>query len=55
MAAGIITGFADNDDISYCPKCGEKIYTFCGDGSAKCECGYWFYVIEKDEGVSAGE
>lgn len=43
---GIIAGTTEDDDIKYCPKCGREISTFCGDGTAKCECGYHFGVVE---------
>lgn len=47
---GFISGFIDNDNISYCPKCGEEIEEFYGDGTAKCEeCGYHFGVVECEE------
>lgn len=39
-----------NENITYCPKCGEKIYEFYGDGTAKCEeCGFHFGVVECEE------
>lgn len=47
---GFISGFIDNDNISYCPKCGEEIKEFYGDRTAKCEeCGYHFGVVECEE------
>ena len=47
---GFINGITDNDDIHYCPKCGEPITIFHGDGTAKCdECGYHFGVVECEE------
>lgn len=46
---GFISGITDNDDIAYCPKCGEEIRTFYGDGTAKCNCGYHFGVVESEE------
>lgn len=49
MSYGFVSGLADNDEVSYCPKCGEHVYTSHGDGSVTCECGYKFYVIEKEQ------
>lgn len=47
---GFISGITDNDDIKYCPKCGEEVIYFYGDGTAKCrECGYHFGVIECED------
>lgn len=47
---GIITGITETDNITFCPKCGEEIYTFYGDGTAKCEeCGFHFGVVECEE------
>ena len=49
---GIVSGISDTDDINYCPKCGEKIYSYKENGEAVCDkCGFWFAVIEceKDE------
>lgn len=47
---GIISGISDTDDINYCPKCGEKIDTHHGDGTASCDvCRYRFGVVECDE------
>lgn len=44
---GFISGLTDNNDISYCPKCGAEIKAFYGDGTAKCEkCDYRFGVVE---------
>lgn len=44
---GFISGITENNDISYCPKCGERIDVFYGDGTAKCEeCDYHFGVVE---------
>lgn len=44
---GFISGITDNDDIKYCPKCGEEVTVFYGDGTAKCEnCDYMFCVVE---------
>lgn len=45
-----ISGIIDNNDINYCPKCGEEVIYFYGDGTAKCqECGYHFGVIECED------
>lgn len=47
---GFITGITDNDDISFCPKCGESVSEFFGDGTAKCDnCEYHFGVVECEE------
>lgn len=47
---GFISGITDNDDIKYCPKCGEEVIYFCGDGTAKCqECDYHFGVVECED------
>ena len=47
---GFIAGVTDNDDISFCPKCGERVTDFFADGTAKCEkCDYRFGVIEREE------
>lgn len=47
---GFISGFTDDDEISYCPKCGAEIKIFYGDGTAKCEeCRFHFGVIECEE------
>ncbi len=47
---GFISGITEIDDISYCPKCGEEITTFYGDGTAMCnECGYHFGVVECED------
>ena len=44
---GAFEGYSDNDQISFCPKCGEEIETFYGDGSASCKkCNIRFAVIE---------
>jgi len=54
MSGSFVSGYSDTSEISHCPKCGEKVYSFCADGSAKCdECNYNFYVIEKED--DAGE
>lgn len=45
---GFISGVTDNDDIHYCPKCGEQITRFNGDGTGT-ECGYHFGVVECEE------
>lgn len=47
---GFISGISDTNDIHYCPKCGEEIYSCHGDGMATCdECGYRFGVIVCEE------
>lgn len=47
---GFISGVTDNDDISYCPKCGEQIASFYCDGTAECDnCNYHFGVVECDD------
>lgn len=38
------------DEARYCPYCGERIYTWGGDNSSKCQvCSKEFYVFEKEE------
>ena len=45
-----ISGLLDTTDTPYCPKCGEEVIYFYGDGTAKCqECGYHFGVIECED------
>lgn len=52
---GFISGITDNVDISYCPKCGNQIEFFYGDGTVKCmNCDYRFGVIECEEDESDG-
>jgi uncharacterized Zn finger protein (UPF0148 family) len=47
---GFIEGVTDNDNISYCPKCGTEITIFYSDGTAVCkECDYHFGVVERDD------
>ena len=47
---GYINGMTDNNDISFCPRCGAEIMEFYGDGTAECEeCGYHFGVVECEE------
>ena len=47
---GYISGMTDNNDISFCPRCGAEIMEFYGDGTAECEeCGYHFGVVECEE------
>lgn len=47
---GYISGFADNDDVYYCPKCGEDNITYHGDGTCTCEeCGFRFAVVETED------
>lgn len=44
---GFISGITDTDDIEFCPRCGEEIYTHFGDGTGKCEeCCFRFGVVE---------
>lgn len=31
---GFVSGISDMDDINYCPKCGEKIYSYKGNSEA---------------------
>lgn len=33
---GFISGYTDTDEINYCPKCGEEIREWRGDGTAVC-------------------
>jgi hypothetical protein len=49
VSYGFVSGYSNTSEIQYCPKCGERVYSFCGDGSASCECGYKFYVVEKEQ------
>lgn len=47
---GFISGITSANDINYCPKCGEQIVTYHGDGTAVCdECGFRFGVVECEE------
>lgn len=47
---GFISGITENNNIFYCPKCGEKVDVFFSDGTAKCtECDYHFGVVECEE------
>lgn len=47
---GFVSGISDTDDINYCPKCGEKIYSYKSNEEAVCnKCGFWFPVIECEE------
>lgn len=46
---GFITGITDNNDIYYCPKCGNVHLTLLSDGTAACDdCEYVFGVVEKE-------
>lgn len=46
---GFVSGISDTDDINYCPKCGEEIYSWKANGEAVCDaCGFRFTVIECD-------
>ena len=52
---GFISGITETENISYCPRCGEQIVTYYGDGTAVCkECGLHFGVIECEEGEYSG-
>lgn len=45
-----ISGITNTDNIGYCPKCGEEIREWKGDGTAVCEeCGYHFGVVECED------
>lgn len=45
---GFVMGYTD--EASYCPYCGEKIYTWCTDGRSVCsECGAIFFVVEAED------
>lgn len=47
---GFVSGISDMDDINYCPKCGEKIYSYKANGETVCDkCGFQFSVIECEE------
>lgn len=47
---GFISGVTDNDDISFCPKCGAEITEFLADGTAICrECEWHFGVVECED------
>lgn len=46
---GFISGYTDTDDINYCPKCGKEVRELHGDGTAVCECGYHFGVVECED------
>ena len=47
---GFIEGITDSNNISFCPRCGDEIAKFCGDGTAICEnCDYHFGVVECEE------
>lgn len=48
---GFISGITEIENISYCPRCGEQIEVFYGDGTAICkECNFHFGVVECEEG-----
>lgn len=50
MCSGFISGITDMENITYCPKCGEKINIFFGDGTAECDkCKFHFGVVECEE------
>ena len=45
----MITGIPD-EDVEFCPWCGEEIETRYSDGRCQCEkCKATFYVIEDEE------
>lgn len=47
---GYICGFAETDNVKYCPYCGEKVAEFYADGKVLCDkCGLYFAVVECDE------
>lgn len=47
---GVISGYTDTNDINYCPKCGQEVYNYFADGTARCnECGFHFGVVECEE------
>lgn len=50
MISQYVEGYTSK--ATFCPFCGEQIYTFNGNGSCLCEnteCNKRFYVIEGDE------
>ena len=47
---GYISGITNSEEIEFCPKCGEAIKKFYGNGTAKCEKrDYHFGVVECEE------
>ena len=43
---GFVSGIFNNDDITYCPRCGDEPKTYHGDGTVTCDnCGFHFVVI----------
>lgn len=49
---GHVEGYAENDDVKFCPYCGSEMLTKKVFGSSYCEnseCGKEFYVIENDD------
>lgn len=47
---GFISGISDNDDITYCPRCGDETTTYHADGTVTCDnCGFHFGVVECED------
>lgn len=47
---GFISGISDNDDITYCPRCGDETATYHADGTVTCDnCGFHFGVVECED------
>ena len=47
---GFINGISDNDDITYCPRCGDETATYHADGTVTCgNCGFHFGVVECED------
>lgn len=47
---GIISGITDTKDIIYCPRCGNEVADYYGDGTARCDdCGFHFGVVECED------
>ena len=46
----LIIGYAENNDVEFCPYCGAEIDTKGALGDSRCrECGRSFYVIDEDD------